>query len=293
MIHGVELIEDGSIVFNFENLGLVRVDKYGKLIWKLPYLTHHSITRDKDVLWVCGQQIITKHDDRFPNYRPPFTEPMLLKVSLEGEVLEEISVLDIFLENNLYGFLAMPTTADLNTVLSGDIMHLNDVEPFPEEFEEGYFTKGDILISVRNINTILIYNLTSKTLKNVLTGDFVRQHDPDFIDGNTLSIYDNYNIGSQNPNTQSRIIKLTLPDEVMEVYYHGNEEQPFNSNIMGKHQWLENGNLLITDPMNGRAFEINGQKEIVWEYINLISGQRKGVVQEVTRIPDSTMVAFD
>lgn len=62
---------------------------------------------------------------------------------------------------------------------------------------------------------------------------------------------------------------------------------------MGKHQWLENGNLLITESMRGRAFEINQNKEIVWDFRNLIGRNRTGLVTEVSKInPDKIKPFF-
>ena len=107
----------------------------------------------------------------------------------------------------------------------------------------------------------------------------MRQHDPDFIDGNNISLFDNFNIGSKDSNNQSRILTIAFPEEKIEVYYKGSNKHPFDSNIMGKHQWLVNGNLLITDSMNGRAIEINKDKEIVWKYINTLGDGTKGIVQ--------------
>ena len=55
-IHGVVVLDDGDIVYNYEHLGLVRLDLCGDVVWRLPYRTHHSIHRDDDGdLWVSAQ----------------------------------------------------------------------------------------------------------------------------------------------------------------------------------------------------------------------------------------------
>ena len=54
----------------------------------------------------------------------------------------------------------------------------------------------------------------------------------------------------------------------MKTYYEGTAAHPFYSGVMGKHQWLPNGNLLITESCNGRAFEIDRNGKIVLEYNN-------------------------
>src|SRR5690606_9841947 len=42
MIHGTILYRNGDLVFNFSDLGLVRLDRCAEVVWRLPYRTHHS-----------------------------------------------------------------------------------------------------------------------------------------------------------------------------------------------------------------------------------------------------------
>lgn len=286
-IHGIHLFEDGSIVFNFEQRGLIRIAKNGETIWKLPLITDHSVHFDGSVLWVCAQKHHSAPLQNYPGFAPPFIEPLILKVSPEGELIDQSSVFDLLLQNNLEGLIYNPSIANMSVTFSGSVIHLNDVEPFPQEIEEGHFKFGDVMLSFRNSNSIVIYNDSTKKIKDVLISGFVRQHDPDFIDGNHISIYDNYNISSRNRNRQSRILIHSFINEKTSVYYKGDEQNTFNSTVMGKHQWLPNGNLLITEPMNGRAFELNTNKEIVWEYINVVRKNKRALLDEVSRIhPD-------
>jgi hypothetical protein len=50
-------------------------------------------------------------------------------------------------------------------------------------------------------------------------------------------------------------------------------------------QWLPNGNLLITESMEGREFEINSRREVVWEHMSYVEAAVVGIVEEVERIP--------
>jgi hypothetical protein len=146
-IHGIVLLENGDIIFNFEALGLVRLDACGNVIWRLGYRTHHSIYLDEDNnLWIPGQ---INHDEplsNLPNYIPRFVEPTILKVSLDGKILDEISVFDLLKQNNLQGLLYMSSTANTSTAVFGDTLHLNDVEVFPSFMEDGIFEAGDTIV---------------------------------------------------------------------------------------------------------------------------------------------------
>ena len=295
-VHGAELLENGDLVFNFDYFGLVRLDICGNTVWRLPYRTHHSIYQDENgILWVPGQRDHEEPLPDFPNYKPPVEEPTVLKISPQGKILGEISILDVLKQNKLQALLNMYSKRnpdDDDTTVSGDIFHLNDVETFPNSLPEGAFNAGDIMLSLRNINTILVFRERDLKVTHVVTGDFVRQHDPDFIDGNTISIFDNNNVEADEQGHQSRIVLQSFTDNDSHIYYAGNPQNPFFTHIMGKHQWLPNGNLLITESMKGRAFEIDEQGIIVWEYINLVEDGYIGIVEEAQRLPNTFTKAF-
>lgn len=290
-IHGAYLTPEGDLIFNFEYLGLVRLAKDGEVVWKLPYQTHHSIyAGDDGHLWVSGQIDHTEPKPGFPNYKPNFTEYTVLKVSTDGEILEEFSLFDVLKDNGLYGLLTMSTMAQIDTSVTGDTLHLNDVEVFPRYLEEGFFRHGDIMVSLRNINAILVMTQQGR-VKYSSIGKYVRQHDPDFLDGNTFSVFDNNNItGVVNPS--SRIVLEHAPSGETKVVFEGTEQMPFFTDIMGKNQWLPNGNLLITESRGGRAFEVTPDGEMVWDYYNIVGEDSLGAVDEVERLPERFNAVF-
>ena len=290
-IHGAVIMDDGDLVFNFESKGLVRLDRDGEVVWRLPYLTHHSIHQHDDGnLWVSGTKYQTQKVDRLPHLIPPFYEETILEVSPEGKILREWYVADILQKNGYGGLLYMGSLNNENTTIRGDnrllgntdLLHLNDVEPFSAKLQPGFFQPGDVMISLRNINTVLVFNAKTEKIKFISTGQFVRHHDPDFIDGNTFSVFDNNN--ASQAKRRSKIVMVSADNQHL-VFFAGSEKQPFYTRVMGKHQWLDNGNLLITESMSGRGFEIDRQGEVVWEYVNYVDEGIVGVVGEVQRLP--------
>lgn len=286
-VHGAVLMENGDLVFNFEHLGLVRLDPGGEVVWRLPYQTHHSIHRHDDGnLWVCGQKEHEEPDPRYPNRIAPFAEYTVLEVTPGGGIVGEWSVPDLLRENGLRGLLFLGSLKDWQMTVRGDTLHLNDAEPFPETMPEGFFGRGDVLVSLRNINTVFVFNRFTRKVKYVTTGRFIRQHDPDFLDGNRFSVFDNNFVGPQTPGHYSRVLVVTAGRDEVEVAFEGRPEAPFFTEIMGKHQWLPNGNLLLTESTMGRAFEVAPAGEIVWEYRNLVGENLVGLVEEVQRLPE-------
>ena len=285
-VHGAVILENGDLVFNYSKLGLVRLDRDGNVVWRLPYLTHHSIEVDENGnLWVSSQKYHKEGDERFPNRIPPFYEETILEITPEGRVVEEWSVDELLSENGQEGLLNLGSLDNYSTQIHGDTLHLNDVEPFPATMKEDFFGQGDVLVSLRNINTVFVFNRYSRKIKFICTGWFVRQHDPDFIDGNSFSVFDNNFIAPEAHGQQSRIVIVWARDKTSRVFFEGSPGKPFYTDIGGKHQWLPNGNLLITESHMGRAFEINQAGEIVWEYINYVDEGIVGTVYQVQRLP--------
>ena len=290
-IHGATVMENGDLVFNFESKGLVRIDRDSEVVWRLPYLTHHSVHQHDDGnLWVSGTKYQTKKVARLPNLVPPFYEETILEINPQGKILREWYVADILRKNGYKGLLYQGSLNNENTLIQGDdhllgktdILHLNDVEPFSTKMQPGFFQPGDIMVSLRNINAVFVFNIESEKIKFISIGKFVRQHDPDFIDGDTISIFDNNN--ASEPEGKSKITLISAQDDEHQVFFAGNQEHKFFTRVMGKHQWQPNGNVLITESMSGRGFEIDSQGKVVWEYINYVEPGIVGIVGEVQRL---------
>ena len=291
-IHGAEILANGDLVFNFEHLSLVRLNPCGEVVWTLPFRTHHSIFVDDDGnLWVSGQVNHQEPLEQFPFMVPPIIEPVILKVSPEGEILEQKPVFQLLADNQLQGMLYSTSVVNFAPLVRDDLLHLNDVEVFPSDMTPGFFQPGDIMISLRNVNAVLVFDRNWQ-LKYQWTQGFVRQHDPDFIDGNSIMLLDNNNVGPVRSDVASRILQHDASSGTTRVVFEGSAQTPFFTNIMGKQQLLENGNLLIAESVKGRAFELSPDRDIVWEYNNLAEPGWAGIMEEAERLPLAQNSAF-
>jgi len=287
-IHGAVLSSNGDLTFNFDKLGLVRMDWCGKVKWRLPKLTHHSVFEDESGhLWVAGMVSHSERDPRLPAHKPPFVEYTVLEVSSEGKVLQEISIPDLLAANGLSGLLHLSSTADGSTEVTGDTLHENDVEVFQSTMKPGLFTDGDIMISLRNVNTILVIDPATRKIKYMVSNRFVRQHDPDFIDGNTITVFDNNNLYGKKSDAFSRIIQIDARTGEEQVLFQGTADRPFFTNVMGKQQRLANGDTLVTEATSGKAVEFDRDGTVVWSYRNLVAPHLVGALTEATRLPQS------
>ena len=284
-LHGIQLTPDGGIVFNFERLALIRMDACGKVVWRLPYRTHHSVFADEDgTYWVSGQ--IPRREPRpdLPNYLPEFQDYTVLHVSPDGKILKEINLTEVLHKNGLQGLLYMATIDNLGTAVRGDTLHANDVESFQASMKPGIFSRGDLVVSLRNINTVFVFDQETLKIKFITIGRVLRQHDADFIDGNTLSIFDNNNLAPSVGTYHSRIVQFDARTSEMRVVYEGSDQHPFFTNVMGKQQYQPNGNILLTESTKGRVFEINPSGQIVWEYYNIVADRTLGIIHQANRL---------
>src|SRR3546814_10625734 len=107
---------DGSVVFNFENGGLVRLDRCGGVRWTLDQATHHSVERaSAGGFWVPGRRHFLTRPSPYPPFEPPFTEDTVLHVSEDGEVLKGISVVEAMQDSGLLSLLTLTGRSEEHT----------------------------------------------------------------------------------------------------------------------------------------------------------------------------------
>jgi hypothetical protein len=290
--HGTVVTPEGNLVVNFDYIGMVCFSPEGSVLWKLDIQSHHSLMISGGSIWSSGIHYHLEKSDDFPGKIPPFFESQIFEVSYDGKLLNLYSVNEILMENGLIGLLHSGTINNTSTELSGDILHINDAEPFSEHMEPGFFGPGDILVSARNINTIFVFNKDTRKIKYISIGVVVRQHDPDFLDGNRISVFDNFNIARDDPNVHSRIVILDASTGTHEVFFQGSEDFPFFTNILGKHQFLPNGHVLVTSGTEGRAFEVDASGKLHWEYNNVLDSVHNSWITEVSELPESVSERF-
>ncbi len=289
IIHGMVMEANGDLIFNFDSMGLMKVDFCNHPIWRLPLRTHHSVERDENGnYWVSGVVVRTRPIPGLPNHPPPIPDYSAFEVSQDGKVMREINVFDLLKRNGFQGALYLRSNQDNPTTVDGDMLHLNQVEVFPSTMAEGAFKHGDVLISLRNINSIVVFDPHTLVIRTVIFGRTVRQHDVHFVDGWTVSALDNNNVDATGDTSElsSRIVTMSVRGGRTNVLFEGTADHPFFTHALGKQQWLDNGDILVTEAGAGRALEVAPDRQIVWEYFNQ-TGRRGelGLLTQATRLP--------
>jgi hypothetical protein len=297
-IHGMVAEPNGDLIFNFEHHGLVSINACSEENWKVPTESHHVVFKAHDGnFWVADSTLITKRDPRFHWMKAPYYEEKISVLSTDGELLREISLLEILYNSGLENLLIEPTEGvPADGVFKGwvtttreDVTHLNDIEVLSPELADAFelFEAGDIMLSLRNLDLIIVVDGKTELVKWAMTGPWLMQHDPDFLASGNIMLFDNRAKISKRVGTDgSRILEVDPTSREIEVAYQGNPDDIFFTAQMGKQQPLENGNILIASADGGRAFEVNRAGETVWEYINRWSDKKVAVITEAQRVPE-------
>jgi len=224
---------------------------------------------------------------RFRGLHPPYDEDTILKVSLDGQVLEEISVLGLLYENGLERLLF---ANDLTLRGDPDLTHLNDIEELTSRMASRFpqFAAGDLLLSLRNVNLLMVVDPRTHKVKWHQSGPWIKQHDPDFLPDGRISVFNNNNDTTDTGAVLggSTILDVDPAGGLTSVRYGGRPTQAFYTRFRGKHQRLDNGNILITESLAGRAFEVDSMGNVVWEFINRYDETDVAIIGGAARYPE-------
>lgn len=288
-LHGTYLFPNGDVLVNVEYVGTVRLDACGRVLWRLPAATHHSIARAADgSFWIPGAT--SKPHVEYSNTPFDLNEDAYIKqilhVSADGEILDKFSVLEIIRANDLGRYIARAYVSEPTS----DVTHLNDVEPLHPSMADEYplFEAGDLLVSLRNINLVFVFDPESGEVKWHASDPFEHQHDADFIGDGWIGVFNNNRDFTIRGSILggSQIIALRPHTDSMKVLFPTQHSSSFYTPIRGKWQMLKNGNMLLTEAQGGRVLEVTPDGRTVWSWIKEPYSPSRGLlVTEATRYP--------
>jgi hypothetical protein len=294
-IHGALALPDGSVVFNFDYIGTVKLDRCGAVQWTLAHPTHHSLERAQGGgFWIPGRRspnVIAG----FPHSADGYEEDLILRVSDTGEVLAEKAVADIFLENGLLHLLLLKGPGPV--FRSGEVVHLNDIEELPDSIADRFpgLDAADLMLSFRNEYLVMVVDPVDWKVKWFQVGPWIHQHDPDFQPNGTITIFNNRTDDTESGSHLggSEILELDPATGRTRALYGGVAHQEMHTAFLGKHQVLSNGNMLITQAQAGRILEVTATGDMVWELVNRYDEDMVAVVTQATRYAPSYFEVAD
>lgn len=298
---GMWALPDGSVIFNFAELGTVKLDKCGNAKWTIDRMTHHSLTPTADgSFWIPVKRDVRKVADSIllPNISREellksngWYEDLLILVNAEGKIKKEISVLQALFDGGYEDELF-----DVAIFANTDPTHVNDIEVVTPALANkiNNVNSGDLLISIREMHMLAILDQHTGEIKWHQVGPWIRQHDPDITIQGTIEVFNN---GQKNLNLNrvpgSNIITLDPTTGENTIVYPRTEQSSFYSEIMGTHQLLPNNNRLITESMAGRVFEITPNGKLVWELVAPYDDTHAAMIDSAIRYEQDYFVVQD
>ncbi|MFH1501570.1 MAG: arylsulfotransferase family protein [Candidatus Eisenbacteria bacterium] len=273
-----KLFENGDVLAIFEGLGLIKVDKDSRLLWAHAGSEHHALhAMDDGRIYVLTRKA---HIVPSVNTVQPVLEDFITILDANGNELRSVSVLAAFLDSR---YENAPFVYGMGK--TGDLFHTNAIRVLDGMLEDRHpaFRKGNVLVSMRQLNLIAIVDMEYEQVAWIASGMWRQQHDPKMLPNGNMLLFDNKGYGGQ-----SKVVEFDpLTFEVAWSYY-GKDSEPFYSQMCGASYRLENGNTLVTESDYGRAFEVAPDGRIVWEFVSQERAGKDGsliaTLFEVTRV---------
>jgi hypothetical protein len=261
------LFENGDVLAIFEGQGLIKIDRDSQLIWEYSGGAHHDfeVTSDGRIY------VLTREPHIVPwvHATRPILEDFVTVLDSRGNELQHVSIVRAF-EGTPY----RRAPKALGMRAAGDVTHTNTVEVLDGSLADRLpsFAAGSVLVSIRNIDTIAVIDMEAGRVRWLFAGPWLEQHQPTVLENGNILVFDN-----GGDLASSRVVEFDpLTQETVWVY-EGDPPDLFYSKTCGSNLRLPNGNTLITESDNGRAFEVTRGGETVWEYWN---PQRAGLEDE-------------
>jgi hypothetical protein len=257
--------------------GLVRLDRDSNVLWRYADNVHHQVDVGADgTVYALTHRIVDAGQlpvglEYIPT--PCLIDELVLLDGSTGAEKKRIPILDAFQHSPFAVHLASigrPARADLAAGglpgwaaadEKGDVMHTNAVEVLTTERAARFpqFKAGQVLISLRQLNTLAVLDPERATVVWAARGPWRGQHDPHFLDNGRLLLFDN--IGSPQG---SRVLEFDPATDAVPWSYQSEGSRPFVSPVFGMSQRLPNANTLIVNSERGQLLEVTPGKRLVW-----------------------------
>ncbi len=267
--------DEPRLVEQKQRSSLVEVDWEGNKVWEFtpPGRPHHDFQRltNGNTLMIYAEPVPAERRPKaaLPERRNiDMTSDVILEVNPKGETVwewHECDHLDIDVYSSRDGLR--------------DWTHTNTVQALPPNkwYDSGdeRFKPGNVLISVRNHDAILIIDKETKEIVWRYSGDYkgglAHQHEPHMIEpglpgeGNII-IFDN-GYASRSVAHDGRTFILEINPVTKKIAWKYEKGHDFYSATAGVQQRLPNGNTMITSSCERRVFEVTPEGEVVWEWV--------------------------
>ncbi len=253
---------------------VARLDLNGNMVWKWSGGAHHTVKHvDGKIYTITGKlrSAMTRHPIKSLSHLE-YLDDGLTVLDDNGHELETHSIVEMLINSGNQAWLDL---VPFNP--HGDPVHANDIEVITKDnykFIPGA-KPGDVLLSLRHLDAVVLADLTANKITWMLRGTFRQQHDVDLLPNGHIMVFDNE--GDVTTNTgKSRSIEIDPITGGIVWEYTGTQMDPLYSENRGSQQRLSNGNTMISESNSGRIIEVTPDGDVVWEYVHPFRGVEDG-----------------
>jgi len=273
------LLDNADIIFETDNASVRLPACSRQPRWVLDEAMHHSTALDSSGMSYWSPSIEPQGFTKNSFLRTMVRNDAIAKISLDGRLLYRRGFDQILHDNNLDFLLFNGSNAgDANT----DPIHLNQIKAAPSDTK--YWKKGDLLVSLRSPNTVLLYRPSENKVIWRQTGPWIHQHSADFVNDHQISVFNNNSVLRIAPPTtaaaETNSFDFLTPDSVNEVMVYDFDTnqitQPYKplldaarprSVTQGRARILPDGGLFLEETDNGRILRFSKDK-LLWSFVN-------------------------
>ncbi|MCA9055620.1 MAG: hypothetical protein KDA75_17385 [Planctomycetaceae bacterium] len=281
---GLHLEADGDLLVNFQGkdtwpygVGIAKFDRNSQLLWKRELFNHHWFSvGDDGRIFIPSMRLVDSPYALGPSGAEvrsddgKVVDDTIMILSPEGELLNEISILECLIENGLAGLFQGATDENLHAFTS-DPVHLNDVRVVTanDAAQHGLLTVGDLLISFRSLNAIGLLDPATRQFKWLATGVGLRQHSPRVHDGGILLLD---NRGGTPETGGSQLVRVEFDRPGAAAVFPSSRskplEHPFYTQVAGHIDLGPGSTSLVTLTAPGEIWEVDlSSGEVLWDYV--------------------------
>jgi hypothetical protein len=211
----------------------------------------------------------------------------VLVLDPDGNEVDRISILQALVDSDYLGVVFQATHSDRPLPLSYnecDPTHLNDVRVISKEdaATSAHLSAGDLLVSLRSNNTLMVISRETRQVTWVSTGRTTLQHSPRYMGDNTVLIFDN--LGGKADEGGTRLLRLDMDSDATQIIYpqqFGNKTLDVLSATGGQISLSnDRSRALLSLTRQGRTLEVDlASGSLLWEFLNIhdVSGIVAGV----------------
>lgn len=274
------LMPNGDLVVIWSGYGIARITKESRLRWAHFLPVHHDLHVFDDGRVVT----LTRKLVEIPRIEEeqPLLEDHVTYLAADGSVERTFSVLEAFEK-----YAGWTEVWNARPRKDRDLFHTNTMFVIERDRTDLHpaFRKGNLLTSMRHLEVLAVIDPVAEAVVWHFDDSFQRQHDPQLLDNGHLLVFDNYGgVGGT-----SRILEYALPGGELQWSYAAHPPELFSTIVCGHAQRLANGNTLINESSDGRAFEVTAKGEVVWNYRTpkRVRTGRVARLNELTRVDAS------